>query len=292
MGPESSMRPESRMGPESSMEPESRKGPAGERYIHGFHEVVVSSHARRTAEDCAAFLLPRLDSNAFVLDVGCGPGTITVGLARYSGQVIGLDAEPSVLQQATANADEADADNVSFELGAAYELRWPDDTFDVVWAHQVLQHLAEPRRALREFRRVLKPGGTVAVRDADYGTMVHAPIEPAIQRWLDLYHEVAAANGGEADAGRHLLPWVVDAGFVEAEASSATWTYADPDSRTEWGELWAVRITEGSFADHAIDSGLADRAEIDEMAAAFRRWAARPDGFWSFLHGQVLALAP
>ena len=81
-------------------------------------------------------------------------------------------------------------------------------------------------------------------------------------------------------------------GNVEYETSSATWTYADPDRRTEWGELWAVRITEGSFTDHAIDNGLADRAEIDEMAAAFRRWANRRAGFWAFIHGQVLALAP
>jgi ubiquinone/menaquinone biosynthesis C-methylase UbiE len=266
--------------------------PEGERYTHGFHDVVVSAHARRTAEDCAAFLLPRLDPDAFVLDVGCGPGTITVGLARYSGQVIGLDAESSVLAVASSHARDEGVENVGFEVGSAYDLRWPDDTFDVVWAHQLLQHLADPRSALREFRRVLKPGGSVAVRDSDFGTMVHAPIEPAIERWLELYHRVTAANGGEADAGRHLLSWVIDAGFMDAETSSATWTYADPDRRTEWGELWAVRITEGSFADHAIANGLADRAEIDEMAAAFRRWATRRAGFWAFIHGEVLALAP
>ncbi len=270
----------------------STESPKGERYTHGFHEVVVASHARRTAEDCAAFLLPRLDSNAAVLDVGCGPGTITVGLARYCRRVIGVDAEAQVLEDALAHVHRSGLANVEFETGSAYELRWDDGSFDVVYAHQLLQHLAQPVRALREFRRVLRPGGLVAVRDADFGTMVHAPVETAIERWRDLYHQVAAANGGEADAGRHLLPWATEAGFVDAEASSASWTYADPESRAGWGEVGAIRITEGSCADHAIEHGLADRGDLEAMADGFRRWAARPDGYWGFLHGQVLAVRP
>ena len=227
-----------------------------------------------------------------MLDVGCGPGTITAGLGRYCRSVIGVDTEEAVLEGARSHAERAGAANVSFETGSAYELRWPDATFDVVYAHQLLQHLARPVDALREFRRVVKRGGLVAVRDSDFGTMVHAPVEPAIEAWLDLYHRVTDANGGQADAGRYLLGWVTEAGFEDAQASSATWTYADAESRAEWGELWAVRITEGSFARHAADHGLADAADLEAMAAGFRRWAARPDGFWAFIHGQVLAVNP
>lgn len=227
-----------------------------------------------------------------MLDVGCGPGTITVGLGPYCRSVIGVDTEASVVGQAEEHARREGVDNVTFQIGSAYELQWPDDSFDVVYAHQVLQHLARPRDALLEFRRVIRPGGAVAVRDSDFGTMVHFPFEPAIGGWLDLYHRVTAANGGDADAGRKLLSWVLDAGFVEPESSTATWTFADPDSRAHWGELWAIRITEGSFADHAIEHGLAGRAELDEMAAGFRLWASRPDGFWAFLHGEVLATNP
>ncbi len=259
-----------------------------ERYTHGFHERVVSAHARRTAEDCAAFLIPRLSDQVELLDVGCGPGSITVGLADHCARVVGVDTEPSVITEAEELVRARGLDNVTFEVGSAYELRWPDASFDVVYAHQLLQHLGDPLGALREFRRVLRPGGLVAVRDSDYATMVHSPIEPMIERWRDLYHEVTRANGGEPDAGRHLYPWVIEAGFVEVQASARPWVFADAESCAWWSELWAVRITEGTFADHAVEFGMAGRAELDEMAAAFRRWGARPDAFWALLHGQVL----
>ncbi|MCP3857234.1 MAG: methyltransferase domain-containing protein [Actinomycetia bacterium] len=266
--------------------------PENERYTHGHHSSVVAAHARRTAEEAAAFLLPFLAPDSRLLDVGCGPGSITVGLARRCGEVIGVDSSDDVLESARSHQADQGVENLSFEAGSCYELRWEDETFDVVYAHQLLQHLADPVAALREFRRVLKPGGLVAVRDADYGTMVHAPIDPRIERWRDLFHEVARANGGEPDAGRLLLPWVHQAGFADPVTTATAWVYADQEGRDHWGELWAVRITEGAFAAHAQEFGLATAPEIADLAAAFRDWAARPDGFFGFIHGEVLARRP
>lgn len=266
--------------------------PEGERYTHGYHRVIVDSYRRRTAETCAAFLLPRLRPDAEVLDLGCGPGTITLGLAQRAGQVVGLDFSEAMVEQARELATDSGASNITFDVGSAYELPYSDGSFDVVYAHQVMQHLADPVRAVREAHRVLRPGGLVAVRDSDYETMVHAPVEPAIERWRNLYHRVAAANGGQADAGRFLLGWVRAAGFVDPAVTTSTATHADPEAREAWGGLWAVRVVDSDFADHAVGGAFATRAELEEISAAFRRWAAAPDGFWAYLCGEVIGVKP
>ena len=265
--------------------------PPTERYTHGHHAAVVGSHARRTAANSAAFLVPHLESGQRILDVGCGPGSITVDLAELvaPGEVVGIDREPAVLDGARALAAERGLANVTFGAGSVYELDAPDDSFDVVYAHQVLQHLVDPVAALPEMRRVLRPGGLLAVRDADYGTMVHAPRVTEIDRWLELYHQVTAVNDAEADAGRHLKGWVELAGYTEVTASASAWWYADPEAVRAWGELWAVRVTESSFAQQATDAGLTDEAELDRLAAAWRSWPTLPGAYFAFLHGEVLA---
>lgn len=266
--------------------------PANERYTHGHPPVVVAAHARRSAANSAAFLLPHLVAGWRVLDVGCGPGTITVDLAEHvaPGEVIGVDRATAVLDQARAHAAGRNVRNVRFEEASAYELPFSDGTFDVVYAHQVLQHLAEPVRALREMARVLRHGGLVAVRDSDYGTMTHAPHDPRLDRWLQLYHDVAKSNGGEADAGRYLLGWVLQAGFENVTPSASTWWYATPDDRTHWGELWAARTLDAAFADRALDAGLSTRDELAAIADAWRAWAAKADGWFAFVHGEILAV--
>lgn len=175
--------------------------PAGsESYTHGHAESVLRSHVWRTVDNSAAYLAGHLRAGLEVLDVGCGPGTITVDLAQRvaPGRVVGIDTASEPLQQADATAAEAGAGNVTFALGDVYALDAEDDSFDVVHAHQVLQHLGEPVAALREMLRVCRPGGLVAARDADYAAMTWYPPDPRLDRWLEIYHAVARGNGGRA----------------------------------------------------------------------------------------------
>ena len=190
-----------------------------DRYTHGHHAAVLASHRARTAENSAAYLLPHLVSGQQLLDVGCGPGTITLDLAARvaPGAVVALDREPAVLAEVERLASERGATNVSTTTGDVYALDFADGAFDVVHAHQVLQHLSDPIAALREMRRVTRPGGVVAVRDADYAAMTWYPAEPRLDRWLELYRQVARSNGAEPDAGRRLLAWTRAAGFSEID---------------------------------------------------------------------------
>ena len=262
-----------------------------ETYTHGHHESVLRSHEWRTAENSAGYLLDRLEPGMDLLDVGCGPGTITIDLAGRvaPGTVVGIDRADEVIVQADELRRSRGAENVRFSTGDVYALELDDASFDVVHAHQVLQHLRDPVGALRELRRVLRPGGTLAVRDSDYAAFVWAPRDALLARWNELYHSVTAQNGAEADAGRYLLGWVQQAGFTEVEAGSSTWTFADPERRAWWGSLWADRVELSGFAEQAVAYGLSDADELAAIAAAWRRWAEQPDGYFAVLHGEVLA---
>lgn len=265
---------------------------SGDVYTHGHHASVLRSHMWRTAENSAAHLLPLLHPGLSLLDVGCGPGTVTVDLARRvaPGQAVGLDRSPDVVAQAAALAREQGV-AVDIRVGDAYALPFADASFDIVHAHQLLQHLSDPVRALAEMGRVLKPGGVLAARDSDYACFAWAPSDPMLTRWLDVYRAVARRNAAEPDAGRFLKGWARAAGFGEVTASSSTWTYAEPDTCAWWGGLWADRCEQSAFGDQAVAYGLATREELAAMAAAFRAWATQPDAYFMVPHGEILARA-
>lgn len=259
-------------------------------YTHGHHESVLRSHRQRTAENSAGYLLPHLRSGMSVLDVGCGPGTITVDLAaRVSpAQVTAVDLTPAALDVAREEAQARNVSNISFAIADTQALEFADDTFDVVHAHQVLQHLADPVQALREMRRVCVPGGIVAARDADYAGFIWYPQLAALDRWRDLYEQAARANGGEPDAGRRLLSWAQDAGFDKIVPSGGIWCFAAPEDRGWWGGMWADRILQSALADQLLASGWATAAELTEIASAWRAWATAPNGWLAISHGEIL----
>jgi len=261
-------------------------------YTHGHHESVLRSHRWRTAENSAAYLLPhlaRLAPGAKLLDVGCGPGTITAGLADRvpHGHVTGIDSAAAVVEQAREVI--GDRTNLDFGTGDVYALDYPDDTFDVVYAHQVLQHLGDPVKALREMRRVTKPGGLVAARDGDFGGMIWYPELPVLDEWLPFYKKVARANGGEPDGGRHLHVWAREAGgFTDVTCSSSNWTYATETERAWWGGLWADRTVKSSFAETALAGGHGTVEDLERIAAGWRAWAADEDGWFLVPNGEIL----
>jgi SAM-dependent methyltransferase len=202
------------------------------------------------------------------------------------GRTVGIDRSAEVIAQAKAQAGTA---SVSFATGDVYALAFDDESFDVVHTHQMLQHLTDPVAALRQMRRVLRPGGTLAARDSDYGGFVWAPGDALLDRWMQLYHQVCARNGADADAGRELPGWVRAAGFRDLTVSSSTWTFSSAEDRAWWGGLWADRVVESAFAEQAVGYGLVSSGELSAISSAWRRWADRDDGVFIVLHAEVLA---
>ena len=256
-------------------------------YTHGHHESVLRSHRWRTAENSAAYLLPHLKPGMSILDVGSGPGTITADLAARvaPGRVMGTDASADVVAQAAADHQ---APGLSFEVGDAYALPYAAGEFDVVHAHQVLQHVERPVDMLRELGRVAGSGGLVATRDVDYLGVIWYPLIPALDEWLALYIATHRSVAGEPAAGRRLKAWAREAGFTDVRATASTWLFEDGADRAWWGGMWADRVWQSAFADAARATG-ADEALLQRISDGWREWAASEDGWLLMPHGEILA---
>lgn len=260
-------------------------------YTHGHQEAVLRSHRWRTAQNSAAYLLPHLQAGDRLLDVGCGPGTLTVELARVvaPGEVVGIDVSRSVVDEASTHAAQAGVTNLSFQVGDFRDVG-PDAGldaagFDVVHAHQVLQHLRDPIGALAVMAKLVRPGGLIAVRESDYPAFTWSPSNADLERWREVYVAVARRNGAEPEAGRWLLRWAHGAGLSDVAFGSSTWTFATPEER-RW---WAERCIASSFAHQAVEYGIATAAELDSLARSWRAWAEDPDAAFIVLHGEILA---
>ena len=260
----------------------------GTRYTHGHHDSVLRSHRWRTADNSAGYLLGHLQPGMTLLDVGCGPGTITCDLARRlsPGRVVGIDASTTVIDEAAAAG--ADIPSLGFEVADLFALGFEEASFDVVHAHQVLQHVGDPLAALAEMRRVCRPGGIVAARDSDYPAMRYFPDDPEMARAFDAYGALTRVNGANWDAGRRLLHWALRVGFSSVAASASAWCFATPEEREWWGDLWADRFTRSALADQLLAHRIATPEDLSSFADAYRRWAAAPDGWFAVLHGEII----
>lgn len=260
------------------------------KYTHGHHESVLRAHRARTANNSAPYLLESLRPGLQLLDVGCGPGTITADLAALvaPGRVTAIEPVADALDVARSCAQQRGQHNIDFVIADVHALQFPDNTFDVVHAHQVLQHVADPVTALSQMRRVCKTGGVVAARDSDYEAFTWYPASAELDDWRRLYRDAARANGGEPDAGRHLLAWAHAAGFTDITTTASATCYASAEQRQHWGGMWADRILQSAIADQLLSSGAADHEKLQAISRAWQNWADHADGYLMIPHTQIL----
>jgi ubiquinone/menaquinone biosynthesis C-methylase UbiE len=189
-----------------------------------------------------------------VLDAGCGPGSITVDVARLvpHGHVTGVEYVPEPLEQARTLALSQGITNISFRVGDIHSLPFPDDSFDIAHVHQVLQQVADPIQALREMRRVVKPGGIVACRES--ASMAWYPESEGLETWNELSTRMRRAKGGNLNPGSYIHIWAKQGGFAGAEItrSASSWCFSSDDEQEYLGGSMEERAKSSGFTKMAV----------------------------------------
>ena len=231
-----------------------------------------------------------------ILDVGCGPGSITVDLAARvpQGHITGIEIGEGILTQARALAVQRGSPNATFEEGDVNELKYANNVFDITHAHQVLQHLSDPVKALREMLRVTKSGGIVACREGDMINPMFYPDLEGIVATSILFDKVARSHDGHPDAGRKLLAYALDAGFERSciTVTAGTYCFSSPDDKALWGAMWVDRLLHSSFGENVLTGGHATQKELEQYAEAWQNWANTENAMWANLNIELLYRVP
>ena len=252
---------------------------------------VLQTHNWRTVANSAPHLLPHIKPNMAILDIGCGPGSISVDLARRvpQGHVTGIEYISDPLDQAQSLAASEGVTNVDFRVGDIHSLDFPDNSFDIVHVHQVLQHIADPVKSLREMRRVAKTdGGIVAARESAQYTWY--PENAGIKSWWNLTDKMSMAKGCSACSGRYIHVWAREAGFdrEKIRKSAGSWCFSSPAERAYWGGSMEGRAKSSGLSKTAVEEGLATQEELNQMAQGWRTFTEDEDGWFAVLHAEIL----
>jgi ubiquinone/menaquinone biosynthesis C-methylase UbiE len=252
-----------------------------ESYLQTDNPAFEAQLAARTADREAAFMLPHLKPGMDLLDVGCGPATITLGLAQAvaPGQVVAVDRDAGQIDRSRAYAAGQNVRNIRFEVADAYALPFPDASFDAAFSHAVFMHLSDPVRALREIRRVLRAGGIVGLRDPDVTGMIQTPRSPVLDEYRQLRAQAQQYTSANPTVGRHYRALLLEAGFGGTTAGAEVISAGDAEGCRSTAAFLQSQLN--GFAGVALAHGLADEAKVEKIRTAIDEWAARPDAFYA-----------
>jgi ubiquinone/menaquinone biosynthesis C-methylase UbiE len=199
------------------------------------------------------------------------------------GEVVGIDLEPEQIEKARRLGVTQGMDSVRFEVGDVYKLRYPDRSFDAAWASFMLEHLRSPLAALKEIRRVLKPGGVLGILDYDYGMRLLEPSTALLEESRRLYIRIREYNASSPQYARYQRRLLREAGFARTEGSAYAPSWGTIEATRGYADVMVKMLGEPEVTGVAIDQGWVDRATLDAIIAEWRVWGEQPDAFSAWL---------
>ena len=264
-------------------------------YTFGFSDEHVEQLSRSTAARSAAYLLPELKPGQRVLDFGCGPGSISVGLAQAiapGGELYCVDMEESQVELARALAESQGLDNLRYYVADVTSLPFPDDYFDVAHGHDVLAYVPDTRTALAEVKRVLKPGGIIACRDMTCESCYTHPDLGIMRKSWDLTEDIIATDGGHPQMGKDLKGHLAEAGFVDIRVSGSFDMYATPED-VAFIRTFVHRWLLSPEMEATVLSYGAGTAELfTQLREGHDLWQAHPGAVCAIAFGEALGVKP
>jgi len=275
------------------------------KYMQGYSHSTIATHRARTADSDAAFLLPYIKKADRILDVGCGPGTMTTSLAKYasSGSITGIDISLPIILEAQQLADDTSIStdgpaSVKFEQADVTEsLPFPDDHFDIIFASQVFGHFVSQDRVLRallDIKRVLKPGGIVATRDGAAQHFYPQSLD-LDQLWVrNSTRDIQQGSQSSSDLVGTTMPRIFHlAGFDsdggKVRIGGGATVYQGADARQWLAARDLGQMKEGdAFRQTWLDARITEE-EIEEAVAAVKQWAATDNAWYGCLQFEMLA---
>jgi SAM-dependent methyltransferase len=247
----------------------------------------------RSALVYADFLAPHLSPRTHLLDVGCGSGELSLDLAFTVGQVTGVDVDLEEIETARRAAMQAGISNADFHVGDAYSLDLPSDHFDAVLAHSVLEALERPTAAVTEMKRVLKPGGILAVASVEYAGLVLAgPHHDLTSRFYAIRERLWQIEGADPYLGRELRGLLLGAGFADVIATTTSINYGTTELVNEFGLGRAEDCNDDWYSTSAVQHGLATQKELAAMRRAWLEWSASSTSYAAFAWCRALGWKP